>query len=299
MVSEELHFGRAAKRLKMTQPPLSQQIAALERELGVRLFIRDRRHVELSPAGRVLIPEARRTVAQAGRLVRMAEMVSQGTAGDLRVGFIGSSMYGVVPTILNSFRALAPDVHLTLNESTTGELDEAIETGELDIAFVRPPVSRSAQALVVDREPLVVALPRHHRLATLPVVELSELREERFVMFERDLTPGFFDYISQMCLEAGFALKVSYEVSRMQAMVGFVAAGVGVALVPASVQALHLDGVQYRPISPTGRHFELVAAWMPTNDSPALIRFIEHVANTRRAISQLPTGLDGDVSNGE
>ena len=82
-------------------------------------------------------------------------------------------------------------------------------------------------------------------------------------------------------------------------MVGFVAAGVGVALVPASVQALHLDGVQYRPISPTGRHFELVAAWMPTNDSPALIRFIEHVANTRRAISQLPTGLDGDVSNGE
>ena len=270
-VAEELHFGRAAARLHLAQPPLSRQIHQLEAELGVQLFTRTRRRIQLTPAGAVFLAEARRALAQADQAVAAARRAAQGEHALLRVGFIGAASYSILPAIVRAFRERCPTVGLTLHEMTTAQQLQALRAGRLDIGFVRPPVV--APDLVVEtvlREPLMVALPLMHPLAPTETVALAALAREPFVLFPRELAPDLYDQIGDLCERAGFRPQVTQEAVQMQTVVRLVGAGVGVSLVPRSVQNLHEPTVIYKPLADAAPCAEMAIVWPRGAQSPAL-----------------------------
>jgi len=281
-VAEELHFGRAAARLHLAQPPLSRQIHQLEAELGVQLFTRTRRRIQLTPAGAVFLAEARRALAQADQAVAAARRAAQGEHAPLRVGFIGAASYSILPAIVRAFRERCPTVGLTLHEMTTAQQLQALRAGGRDIGFVRPPVV--APDLVVEtvlREPLMVALPLMHPLAPTETVALAApapperaaraaLPREPFVLFPRELAPDLYDQIGDLCERAGFRPQVTQEAVQMQTVVRLVGAGVGVSLVPRSVQNLHEPTVIYKPLADAAPCAEMAIVWPRGAQSPAL-----------------------------
>lgn len=277
-VAEELHFGRAAQRLNLSQPPLSRQIRGLETELGVRLFDRDRHRVALTRAGHLLLPEARRALNRAEGVARVADRYRTGEEGPLRIGYVHSALYGAVPPLLRRFRQEAPAVQLVIREMVTSELVAALHSERLDVAFVRPPVDAALATQVVDREPLVAVLPDDHPLASSSSVALSALRDEPFVLFPRPLGEGLWDLITQACRASGFAPRIVQESPQIHTIVGLVAAGVGVTLVPASVRRLALPGARYVPIGAAAPVVELTAVWSASATFPALDRFLDVVA---------------------
>jgi DNA-binding transcriptional LysR family regulator len=282
-VAEELHFSRAAERLHIAQPPLSQQIRQLEDELGARLFDRTRRRVQLTDAGRLVLEEARRTLAQADRVVTTARNAAEGSAGFLRVGFSSSAPYTTLPAILRAFRARFPKVELNLFERSTEEQIELLANLAIDIAFVRRPVENAPESLVVKtilREHLVVALPRDHRLGRQRSVNVRALAKEPFILFPRHAAPGLYDQIDSICRRAGFRPAVAQEAVQMQTIVSLVSAGLGIAIVPASIQQLHRERVVYRQLSPAGAMAEMAVAYDQANRSKVLYGFVQTVAET-------------------
>jgi DNA-binding transcriptional LysR family regulator len=274
-VAEELHFGRAAARLHMAQPPLSRQIQQLEAEVGVPLFERTKRRVQLTSAGRVFLAEARATLAQAERAVEEARRAGRGEIGQLTVGFIGAASYSVLPRVLQAFRAAFPDVELVFHEMTTDDQLRALREGRLALGFVRPPVADPVLAAeTILREPLLAALPEGHALARQDTVALGALAGERFVLFPRPLAPDLYDQILQLCQSAGFQPAVAQEAVQMQTVVRLVAAGTGVALVPASVQQLHQAGVAYRPLHDATAEVQMAVAWRRADPSAAVRHFL-------------------------
>jgi len=275
IVAEELHFGRAAQRLNLSQPPLSRQVQRLEAELGVALFDRDRHHVALTRAGALLLPEARRALERADGVARVAARLRSGDAGRLRIGYVHSALYGAVPPLLRRFRAQTPGVQLSIRELVTSELVAAVDEDRLDVAFVRPPVDDALATRVVEEEPLVAVLPDDHELAARSEVELSELAGEPFVLFPRPLGEGLWDAIAKACVAAGFTPRIVQESPQIHTIVGLVAAGVGVTLVPASVRRLALPGVRYVGLTPSSPMVRLAVVWAPTREFPALQRFLD------------------------
>ena len=231
-MAEERHFRRAAERLHMSQPPLSQQIKTLEEALGVRLLERDRRGVEVTDAGEVFLEQARAVLACVDEAVDAARRAQAGELGRLSVGFVGSSMYGRVPEILRRFRATHPDVHLSLRELNTAAQIEALTHGEIDVGFLRPPVS--AEGIEIDallEEPVVVVMPEDHHLVGMPSLTLMHLRRERFVLLSRAAAPGQHDAIARALASEGAGPLVVQEAEEMQTIIGLVASGMGVSLV--------------------------------------------------------------------
>jgi len=248
-VAEELHFGRAAERLMIAQPPLSQQIKKLEREIGVELFRRTKRRVELTDAGRVFVEEARRTLAQAELTVRAAQRAARGEIGRLMIGYAGSAAHYVLPRVLSRFRRHYPAVEIQLREMTTAEQIQALLGRRIDIGFVRPPVPEPGlDVTVLVEEQFLTVLPRNHRLARLRRVPLGRLSDERFILFPRHLGPRLYDPIVAACQRAGFSPGVVQEAMHMPTIVSLVAAGVGIALLPESVRQLRWRGVVYRSL---------------------------------------------------
>lgn len=275
-VAEELHFGRAARRLNLSQPPVSRQIRDLEAEMGVPLFTRDRRRVALTREGHLLVTEARRALAGAERFERVARQLRDGERGLLRVGYVHSALYGAVPAILRAYRQESPRVELVIRELVTSELVRSLLDDDIDVAFVRPPVSEPALDLLVLREePLVAAVPADHPAARMPALRLADLAADPFVVFPRALGPGFWDLIVHACGAAGFSPRILYEASEIHTMVGLVAAGSGVALVPEPVRRLALDGVRYVPLQDPRPALRLALVWHREWYPPTLERFVE------------------------
>jgi len=254
VLAETLHFGRAAMRLNIAQPPLSHQIRVLEDELGARLFERSNRRVELTPAGQALLPEARILLAQAERAGGIAARVQRGELGELRLGFTSSSaLTQVVPRLIHAYRQRWPGVHLRIEELTTQEQLAAMLEHRLDIAFVRgfesPDLPDSLQAVRLFEDALVVALPPQHRLAKdSGPLATGALADEAFVMYPREIGTGVYDQIMSLCRRAGFAPRVVQEARAVATIVGLVAAGLGVALVPEALRSIGINGVAYRPL---------------------------------------------------
>ncbi|WP_324789528.1 LysR substrate-binding domain-containing protein [Streptomyces sp. H51] len=270
-LAEECHFGRAAARLHVAQPALSQQIKQLERELGTALFARSTRHVELTEAGRHLTGYARTLVAEEERArVHLAELAT-GRAGRVSVGFIGTATYDVLPRVARTVRARLPGITLDLHgELLTPQLVDGLLTGAYDLAVSRAGTADAARVDVTPlrTEPLVAVLPAHHQLAAGPRISLRALAGETFVIHPSQPRSAMYDRVLSACDRAGFRPASLVEVGETATLVVLVAAGHGVALVPQSVQSLRLDGVTYVPLAET-ESVDLVLARRADRNSPA------------------------------
>jgi DNA-binding transcriptional LysR family regulator len=274
-VAEELHFHRAAERLHMSQPPLSQQIRALETELGVELLRRNRRRVELTEAGGAFLVEARAILTSVQHAGDLARRVARGEIGKLSVGFVGSAMYATLPEILRAFRQRHPEVELQLRPFPTAPQLEALRDGRVDVGFLRPPVQRAGLEIeTIQRETIVVALPTDHPLAGSPSVAISQLREETFVLLARTESPGVYDSLALTLSELAGNPRAVQEADDMQTLIGLVAAGIGVALVPISVSLLERPGVAYRALSGRAPTVELALAWRSGPLAPVVAAFL-------------------------
>ena len=274
-VAEELHFGRAAARLFIAQPPLSQQVQQLERELGVTLFQRTSRRVQLTAAGEVFLTGARQTLAGLDAAVQSTQRAARGETGWLGIGFAASATYDLLPAVLHDFRARFPDVALSLMELNAVEQSAALRDRSIHVGFARPH-TEDAEIVVeaVLREPFLVALPAAHMLAGHEMLSLDMLAGEPFVSFPEKPLPSYAQVVRAVCEGAGFAPRVVQEVREMQTAISLVAAGLGVALLPASVQHLRRDGVVYRPLPESAPRTGLAVVTRKEDASPALQNFL-------------------------
>ena len=281
-VAEELHFGRAAQRLGMAQPPLSRAIRALETELGTELFERNTRGVRLSTAGAALLPEARRLLRDATALKDGARHLAVGEIGTLTIGFISAAGYGVLPEIVRNFRQRRPGVRLELREATSDAQPASIKAGDYDVGFVLPGPADPALAYTpLTWEPLIAALPAARRWAAQ--VSLGALAEESFVLFPRPAGAWLYDAIVGFCRRAGFVPRIEQEAIQMQTIVSLVAAGMGVALVPASLHHMRRTGVVYRPLTEKSPAVEIGLAYRARDDSPLTRAFVAEARVAARA----------------
>jgi DNA-binding transcriptional LysR family regulator len=280
-VAEELNFSRAAERLNIAQPPLSQQIQRLERELGVPLFLRTKRRVALSDAGSGILDDARRTVALADEVADIARRTALGEVGILRLGFSSAALYTMLPAVLRAFRSQFPRAVLNLMELSTEEQVRRLASGALDAGIVRLPIENVSKSLTtrsILREPLAVAMPRDHRLAKRPAVPIRALAAERFVVFPRHVAPGLYDQIMSLCSSGGFRPIVAQEAGEIPTIISLVAAGLGIAIVPSSVQSLRHERVVYRVLRPGNAMTEMAIAYERDNRSAVLRSFLQVVA---------------------
>ena len=293
-VAEELHFGRAAQRLNMTQPPLTQAIAQLEVLLELRLFDRTKRSVQLTVAGAALVPEARDLLARAQALPAYARASADGEAGRLRLAFVSTVGFDLLPHWVRAFREQYPKVQLELIEATGDVQLQAFERGEIDAGFMlhspgfAPPGLASRH---ISQEPLVVALPEQSGLASQTALALNDLLEQPLVIFPRRILPSLYDAIFAMYHAAGDLPRVAQEAIQMQTIVNLVSAGLGVAWVPESVRQFQRPGVVYRSV-PAGRSAvrsgarsagvvvpgcETILVWPAASANPALARLMAFI----------------------
>ncbi len=274
-LAEELHFGRAAARLGIAQPPLSQQIRRLESLLGSRLFDRTSRRVQLTDAGRAFLAEAKRVLLGVEGAIEAARRAGRGETGELRVAFAATVMFLELPRIIREFRDRFPQVHLDLREMPTGPQFTALRTGEIDLGFVREPGPEPELEIVtVMREPLRIAVPKGHPLASRATLAVRHLAEEPFVLFPEELAPGLYAQVIGLCRSAGFTPRVVEESRELYTSVSLVEAGVGVSILPASVEKLGWKGVRYRPIPSAAAETRIAAAWRRDRIRPVLDSFM-------------------------
>ncbi|MBI1290981.1 LysR family transcriptional regulator [bacterium] len=260
-LAEELHFGRAAQRLHITQPALSMQIAGLEEQLGTSLFDRSSRRIELTDAGRFLVGEARALTQQVERIERTTRLAGATTpSGVLRLGYTPSVELQLLPLMLRACRERFPAIEFCLHTMPSPRQLIALQNDMIDLALVRLPIDLPANILSltpVGKEPLVLAIPADHRLATRRTVNLANLREEPVILFRREVAPDSHDRITAACREAGMNLRIAYEVEGLQAGLSLVCAGLGIAFVPASARTIPRHGVAFVPLRQPAIELEL------------------------------------------
>ncbi|KAB8331279.1 LysR family transcriptional regulator [Scytonema tolypothrichoides VB-61278] len=287
-VAEELNFSRAARRLHIEQPPLSQQIRALEEKLGLQLFERKKRPLQLTAAGQVFLEEARLVQSQLQRAIDSAQKASRGEIGRLVVGVNSSIANSVLPNILQAFRSRFPQVRLVLREVTSSQQAQELRDApagsrpkgdrQIDMGFDCLPNLNDNDPdlnfMPIFQESLIIALPETHPLAALPQIPLAALADEPFVLAPPDLVPSYAQIIS-LCEQVGFSPKVVQEATWMVTLLGLVAGGVGVALLPANAQNLQRTGVVYRTIQGQNLTRQVAVVWRRDNESVILQKFLE------------------------
>ncbi len=277
-VAEELHFGRAAQRLGMAQPPLSQQIRRLEDDLGVQLLQRTKRRVQLTDAGRAFLEETRKTLSQLSRAVEAARGAGRGEVGRLAIGFLGAATYSILPSILVSFRNASPKVEIELHELKTSELIQALRERRVHVGFVRLPVHEEIlEVEPILSEALVVAIPERHALAGKPQISFRDLSEELFLLPPRQLTTAFYDQVLNLCHQAGFSPKLGAEASQLQTIINLVAGGMGITLVPESVASMAGRGVVFKRLPDPAPRIVVAVAWRGDECSEVLSAFLKVV----------------------
>jgi DNA-binding transcriptional LysR family regulator len=280
-LAEELHFGKAAEKLHIAQPPLSQQIRQLEQELGFELFHRTKRSVQLTEAGQVFLGEVQQIFKQLQQAIQTGQQTNRGEIGQLVVGFVSTAAYNILPKILKDFRSLVAGVSLELHELTTDQQLEWLREGRMDVGFIRPPVEDNTFSWeTIFQESLIVALPETHRLANQCDVSLRSLANEPFILFPRKLAPGLYDLIISLCQQAGFSPSVAQEAIQMQTIVSLVAGEMGVAIAPESLQNLQRTGVVYKNIQEATPKAAIAMIWRKNEKSPIVQRFLETIKQT-------------------
>lgn len=275
-LAEELHFGRAAQRLSISQPALSASISQLEEDLGAVLFDRTHKAVLLTPAGASLLPEAKAILSETKRAEQLAVDASEGRRGWLNVSYSGSMIYAGVPQVVSAYRAAFPDVRTVLTEHRRSEQLDALAHGRIDVGFVdASKLPDEMDGLLVCDDPFIVCLPKAHALANRKTIDLNDLAGEQFMMFSRDIATENFDRIVAICEEAGFEPKIR-NAARQWLSLAWVAEGLGVALVPERLGRTGLAGVKFVPLSkPSAIRSHGYLIWNPQRTTPHLRAFVE------------------------
>jgi len=282
VLAEELHFGRAAERLAITQPPLSSGIKALEEELGVKLFERTSKHVALTPAGHAYLAEVRVVLDRVARAGETARAVAEGLQGRLDIGFTGSMVYRDMPRIVRAFGGRAPGIEVNLREMSSSEQIEALLHRQLHAGFVNTStVPPRLACLPLAADHFVCCLPEGHALARAAAVPLPALAQETFVMFARDVAPANHDNVIALFHRAGIHPHTRHAARQWLTVVSLVALGMGVALVPASLAQAGVQGVRFVPIAGLRHPTVGVLAWHEETGVPALRAFLACAAGTR------------------
>jgi len=273
-VAEELHFGRAAERLHIAQPPLSQQIQQLERELEVSLLTRSTRRVELTAAGEAYLKRAVAVLDMVEDAGQQARRIALGIEGHLTIGCVGSATYSVLPHLVRALRDELPDLEIGIRGEMLAPAQlEALLAGDIDIALLRPPVDdERVRHETLRRDRLIVALPTAHPLARHDAVRIGDLRGEDLIAHVGQGRSVMGGLLAAVCADAGFVPRIRHEVSETSTLVTLVAAGLGVAVVPAPTADLDIAGVAYRPLEPSSLGVDLVAAHLLDPVSPAIER---------------------------
>jgi len=277
-VAEDLHFRRAAERLHITQPALSQRIRVLEDEIGTPLLARDRRHVALTPAGAALLAPARAAVANANLAKVQALRAVRGEVGRLRLGFTVIAFYGLLPAAVRIYRSRFPDVVVELAEMNSPALERALAAGEIDVGVLHPPVATPELSLrSLPGQRLVLALPRTHPLARRPVIKVRDLAGEPFLIAPRAIGPNIYDRVIALFRSCGVSPNIVQEATPMTTLVGLVAAGVGMGFVTEGLATVARRGVAFCRVSPEAPMVPMAAAWRGPKLSAAGERFLQVV----------------------
>lgn len=283
-VAEELNFTRAAMRLHIGQPPLSQQIQALEEEIGARLFERTKRRVILTEAGRAFLGSAYRILGETEQAIEQVRRIARGEHGELRIGFTASVPFmALLPNLIQRYRQQRPDVTLTLREMFTPDQYRALEMGQMDLGFVRytglaiPP---AIEVREIRRDTLRLVINASHPLADRGSIALEEVRGEGFIIYPRGVGTGLTALLRRLCQAAGFEPRVVQEAGEVTTQIGLVAAGIGVALLPSPLECVHIAGVRYLPLRDSGTIISLGLAIRRGNTSPLAAEFIANLEQT-------------------
>jgi len=282
VVAEELSFTKAAARLRISQPPLTAQIHTLEEELELQLFNRTKHRVELTRAGELFLAEARLTLSQAQRTRKLASQLASGSIGEVRVGFtVSAALNPVIPRIFYNFRTENPAINLVLQEMLSAHQLECLSGNQLDVGFCReltsivPPPGVKIERIMQER--FIAVVNSQHRLAKQGAVSLKACADEPFVFFTRALDIALWEKIVALCGKAGFKPRVVQEANGVIAIVGLVASGIGISILPESVKSVALEGVVYRPLQHPDAVVPLMLAFRESENAAAVSRFVAHV----------------------
>ena len=278
VLSEELHFGRAARRMHMTQPPLSKAIKQLEEELGLKLFERDSKHVVLTPVGQVMLARARETLLHARNTAAFARSIAAGLTGRIEVGFTAVMLYRGLGKVMERFRADYPHIEVSFTETVSQRQIELVKSGSLDAGFINSPLAPpGVESLGVCLERYVACIPARHPMATSRRISLAALRDEPFLVFARDASHAYHDQVMSMCADVGFQPRTRQYSGQILTLVALVAAGFGVTVVPESVQDAGMKGVAYVPIAGADVQPTAFLIWDAARSTPGLQSFIGSV----------------------
>ncbi|MCY8204491.1 LysR family transcriptional regulator [Bacillus sp. N12A5] len=275
-VAEELHFGKAARRLNMTQPPLSQQIKQLEEEVGVTLLKRTKRFVELTAAGEIFLNHCRSALMQIEQGIELAQRTARGEHGHLVIGFVGSATYEFLPPIIREYRKKFPSVKIELKEIASYRQQEELLKGNIDIGILHPPLEHpELQIETTQSSPCILALPKQHPLALKESIDITDLENEPIITLSKEAWPTLYTDFIQLCEKAGFKPNVVQEATEYQMVIGLVTAGIGITIVPSSARRLFNLDVTYRSVD----HFQLKAEWIiayrKDSQNPVLGQFVD------------------------
>lgn len=269
-VAEEEHFGRAARKLGMSQPPLTEQIQTLEHALKVKLFERSRRGAKLTPVGAAILPAVKKFAEQLERLELAVHEAVQGQSGVLTIGAISSAMVDTLPSLIEKLKTQYPKLTVSVKEIDSVDAVPALETGDVDLAFARleGDMGPAIKSIALKEDRLAVALPRSHRLADMPRIRLASLADEEFVMFSRHVSPVYYDSLVTTCRAAGFSPRILHEVRTVSSQIAFVGCGQGIALVASSLKKAAPDNVVVRPLKEAVNVVTTAMAWSASRAHP-------------------------------
>ncbi|MDG2272165.1 MAG: LysR substrate-binding domain-containing protein [Halioglobus sp.] len=275
-VAEELHFGRAAERLNMSQPPLSQQIKQMEDRLGFELFQRTKRRVSLTAPGLIFLEESRQVLSRAELAIRTGQQASRGEHGNLAIGFVSSASYSILPSVVRHFRQVSPGVDLNLRELSGTQQIEWLKSNQIDVGISRSPneIENIGFTAILD-EPFLVVMPEIHQLAATRAVSVRLLSENPFILFPRPVAPRLYDQIINICQKAGFSPRVVQHATQMQTIIGLVAAEIGISIVPRSMQNLQRPGVVYKNLKDVAVKSTIGFIYRKDEHSPVVQRFLK------------------------
>jgi DNA-binding transcriptional LysR family regulator len=281
IVAEELHFGRAAERLQMTQPALSKQIHSLESELGVLLFSRTKRTVKLTVAGQVFLEQTQQVLQHVDQAMQLTRRAARGDIGTLQLGVTTTATQTVLPAFVRKFRDRYPNVELTMQELCTEAQVQALNHHQIDLAFLHPPIDeRGLSVYKIWTEPFVVVLPKHHELSQQECVHPKELAQDRFILHPRHEGPALYRQFLELCQQLEFEPTIVDEIVSHTARICLVAAGQGITFIPHSVQALVGADVVCKPLEPCPIQMEFAAVWRQNDHSPVLEAFLAIMQST-------------------